>query len=207
MLSTGDLIGEGLELQGEVVRTVPITPLTAPSEETSMEKAGAGDEPAKTFEVVRRLGTGSYAVVYLVREVLHLAAPLASPRLDTDDGRDLDMSLDGHSCDDHDDDEREMEGRSAGAVGQEENGSVYGREFAVKLLSKANLDDEALAAQMFEVRRRRGSFFAHEQLKLNIGRSVGTDTSVASCTPEHCHPPQRARYPAFPAPPARIRPR
>ena len=29
---------------------------------------------------------------------------------------------------------------------------MYGREFAVKCLSKANLDDQALAAQLAEVR-------------------------------------------------------
>lgn len=168
MLSPGDLLGEGLELQGEVVRRVPITPLTSSSAESEQyqtdahtsAKAVASDEPAKIFEVVRRLGTGSYAVVYLVREVLHLVASHPpSLRADVDDGRDLDMSLDGHLFDDCDGDDNGAGGdtgrgfKSYIADGNEEHdGNVYGREFAVKLLSKVNLDDEALAAQIFEVR-------------------------------------------------------
>lgn len=155
VLSPGDLIGEGMELQGEVVRCVPITPLPSPdlapsqpepatpSQPSSSIAAPSAEEPACTFEVVRRLGTGSYAVVYLVREVLY-RAPVGED-LCEDDGADLDMSMDGHGDMDTERIKRE---------------NVYGREYAVKLLSKANLDAEALEAQIFEVRHRSYCLYA-----------------------------------------------
>jgi serine/threonine protein kinase len=115
VLAPGDVVGEGARLQGELIRLVSIG-------STSLDYK----EPAKEFEVVRRLGTGSYAVVYLVREVLYRPPP----------------SEDGHTA----------------LMGPMElDGSVtslsvqYGREYAIKCLSKANLDEEALAAQMSEV--------------------------------------------------------
>jgi serine/threonine protein kinase len=82
---------------------------------------------AREFQVVRRLGTGSYAVVYLVREVM--SRPPSNPV--SDDGHvgilDLDLSP-----------------TSSPPI-------VYGRDFALKVLSKANLDDAALTAQLTEV--------------------------------------------------------
>ncbi|KAF6760063.1 CAMK/CAMK-unique protein kinase [Ephemerocybe angulata] len=105
-LAPGDIIGEDLYLQGEMVHLVSSTP------------DADGCPPAREFEVVRRLGTGSYA------EVLSRAAP----------------SEDGHSI--------------IGSMeldGKHHPQTVYGREFAIKLLSKANLDEEALEAQMSEV--------------------------------------------------------
>ena len=80
---------------------------------------------AKEFQVVRRLGTGSYAVVYLVREVM--SRPPSNPV--SDDGHvgilDLDLAP--------------------------PKPMVYGRNFALKVLSKANLDATALTAQLSEV--------------------------------------------------------
>ncbi|RPD78274.1 hypothetical protein L226DRAFT_456926 [Lentinus tigrinus ALCF2SS1-7] len=117
VLSQGDLVGEGLYLQGEIVSRVPIS---------SSEPRVDYDEPAKEFEVVRKLGTGSYAVVYLVREVLSRPVPsddghaIAVGRMDLDDG-------------------------SFGNQSTE-----YGREYAIKVLSKANLDEDALTSQLFE---------------------------------------------------------
>ncbi|KAI0743828.1 hypothetical protein C8Q80DRAFT_1107190 [Daedaleopsis nitida] len=117
ILSQGDLVGEGLYLQGETVYRVPIS---------SSEPRVDYDEPAKEFEVVRKLGTGSYAVVYLVREVL--SRPLPS-----DDGHAIAIGR------------MDMDDASFGNQSTE-----YGREYAVKVLSKANLDEEALTAQLFE---------------------------------------------------------
>lgn len=76
---------------------------------------------AKEFQVVRRLGTGSYAVVYLVREVLSRKP----------------ISEDGH----------------VGFLDLDPTPPpiVYGRNFALKVLSKANLDSAALTAQLTEV--------------------------------------------------------
>lgn len=76
---------------------------------------------AKEFQVVRRLGTGSYAVVYLVREVISR----------------IPVSEDGH----------------VGVLDLDPTPPpiVYGRNFALKVLSKANLDSAALTAQLTEV--------------------------------------------------------
>ncbi|KIJ67859.1 hypothetical protein HYDPIDRAFT_25325 [Hydnomerulius pinastri MD-312] len=115
VLAPGDLIGEDIALQGQLVR-----PASAPFTLTR-DDAGL----AKEFEVVRRLGTGSYAVVYLVREVLSRTAP----------------SEDGHCG---------VLDFGEGAA-QSKSYITYGRDFALKCLSKANLDEEALAAQMSEV--------------------------------------------------------
>ena len=119
VLSQGDLIGEGLTFQGETVVRVPMP--------TRVYESGFDDEQelAREFEVVKRLGAGSYAVVYQVKEVL-------SRRDHSDDG-----------C---------FGGRMDGPNGEQSTEwREYGREFAIKCLSKANLDEEALEAQMAEV--------------------------------------------------------
>ncbi|KAF9038336.1 kinase-like protein [Hymenopellis radicata] len=120
VLFPGDFVGHGAQLQGELIRLVSIDSKEPPPSPSL-------DEPAQEFEVVRRLGAGSYAVVYLVREVLYRPPP----------------SEDGHVA-------------AVGAMEMDSHGSkgpstVYGREYAIKCLSKANLDEEALAAQMSEV--------------------------------------------------------
>jgi serine/threonine protein kinase len=117
-LVSGDVVGQGVCFQGETIRLVSIG---------AFPPASDYEEPAKEFEVVKRLGTGSYAVVYLVREVLFRPPP-------SDDGHtsilgpiELDGKLSCRPC------------------------TEYGREYAIKCLSKANLDEDALAAQMSEV--------------------------------------------------------
>ncbi|EIW63030.1 kinase-like protein [Trametes versicolor FP-101664 SS1] len=117
VLTQGDLVGEGLTLQGEVIQRVPIS---------SSEPRVDDDEPAKEFEVVRKLGSGSYAVVYLVREVLSRPQP-------SDDGHAITIGR------------MDLDDGSPGNQSTE-----YGREYAIKVLSKANLDEEALEAQLFE---------------------------------------------------------
>jgi hypothetical protein len=108
-----DIVGEGCRLQDELIRLV------------SIGKPSVDDEePAQEFEVIRQLGTGSYAVVYEVREVLSRPPP-------SDEGH---MSLMGPM---------ELE--------DQRSSFEYGRHYAIKCLSKANLDKEALAAQMSEV--------------------------------------------------------
>ncbi|KAL4078322.1 hypothetical protein V8B97DRAFT_1865727 [Scleroderma yunnanense] len=113
VLALGDIIGPGLPLQGHLIRPA--------STSTQLHDNSPGI--ASEFEVIRKLGTGSYAVVYLVREVLSRTTP----------------SEDGH-CGTLD-------------LGDTPNKSYvsYGREFALKCLSKANLDEDALAAQLSEV--------------------------------------------------------
>ncbi|KAM6502409.1 CAMK/CAMK-unique protein kinase [Amanita muscaria] len=122
VLSPGDFVGEGSLLQGEFPRLVPIGPDIAPSRSLDYT------EPATEFQVVRRLGTGSYAVVYLVQEVLSRPPPSEDGHMSTI-GQ---MEFDGNKPSHHSE-------------------VVYGREYAIKCLSKANLDEDALAAQMTEV--------------------------------------------------------
>ncbi|KAG9316689.1 kinase-like protein [Chiua virens] len=114
VLAPGDFIGEGILLQDHRIR---LAPALVSHDSTDFDLV-------KEFEVVRKLGTGSYAVVYLVREVLSRAQP-------SEDGHCgvLDLGDSTHS----------------------KSYVTYGRDFALKCLSKANLDQEALAAQMTEV--------------------------------------------------------
>jgi serine/threonine protein kinase len=120
VISPGNLTGEGLMLQGERVVCIHM-PMRVRENEFDDEP-----EPATEFEVVKRLGAGSYAVVYQVKEVL-------SRREYSDDGC-IGGRMDGP------DGEQMVESRE------------YGRQYAVKCLSKVNLDEEALEAQMVEVR-------------------------------------------------------
>lgn len=131
MLSPGELVGQGLSLQDDIVNKVPIP---APHFDS------ASEEPATEFEVVRKLGTGSYAVVYLVREVLERTIVAGSPSSSVDGHVAAVGRLDLDSDDGH------------GYVVREKEERIYGREYAIKVLSKANLDEDALDAQLFEVR-------------------------------------------------------
>jgi hypothetical protein len=114
VLEPGDIVGEGCKLQNDTIRLV----------------SSAADcvELAKEFEVVKQLGTGSYAVVYHVREVLSRPPP-------SEDGH---MPLMGSM---------ELNGELSRSASPK-----YGREYALKCLSKADLDEVDLAAQMSEVR-------------------------------------------------------
>ena len=123
VLAPGDFIGQGIILQDHHIRVSP-APVSHDSPDFGL---------AQEFEVVRKLGTGSYAVVYLVREVLSRAQP----------------SEDGH-CGTLD----------LGDLTRSKSYVTYGRNFALKCLSKANLDQDALAAQMTEVSPRGNLIYA-----------------------------------------------
>jgi hypothetical protein len=122
ILSPGDIVGEGLSLLGEAL-------LIVPNKSPEQPHIADYEDPAREFEVVRKLGTGSYAVVYLVREVLSRSSsseddPICPGGLELDDATSMQPP------------------------------TVYGREHAIKLLSKADLDEEELVAQLTEVRFR-----------------------------------------------------
>ena len=146
VLAPGDIIGPGIPLQGHLIRPAS----------TSLQLHDNSSGIASEFEVIRELGTGSYAIVYLVREVLSRSAP----------------SEDGH-------------------CGTLDLGDTpytpyvsYGREFALKCLSKANLDEDALAAQLSEVL----SFplrYSHMCTTLFLGHY----SPVSPSTPQHRHSP------------------
>ncbi|KAK8845390.1 hypothetical protein IAR55_006103 [Kwoniella newhampshirensis] len=122
ILTQGTIIGEGLTFQGEVV--MPAIgksyaggeevgmPLRRGGSEATKVTRGDGRSEKKRYEVVRRLGTGSYAVVYLVRE----------------------------------------------------RGGRH-REFALKCLSKQDLEEEQIETQLFE---------AHIHLSLPIHQNIVT---------------------------------
>ena len=119
ILFPGNIIGQGLDFQGERVRLLPISA----SHHNSDDHLNA---PSIKFEVVKALGAGSYAVVYQVRQILSGYPPVAedlSPicAVDFDDIPSCPAPV------------------------------KYGREYALKCLSKADLDKDALSAQMFEV--------------------------------------------------------
>ncbi|KAH9032468.1 kinase-like protein [Lactarius pseudohatsudake] len=118
VLSHGDIVGEGIPLLGEPLRLVA---------NSSVEYVPEHQEPATEFEVVRKLGTGSYAVVYLVREVLSRSPPSEDDHF-YPGGR---LELDDVSV-----------SRSPP--------TEYGREYAIKLLSKADLVGEELVSQLTE---------------------------------------------------------
>ncbi|TRM69706.1 hypothetical protein BD626DRAFT_16828 [Schizophyllum amplum] len=149
-LLPGDVVGEGCHLLGEPISRVPVgqylqgplspsTPSLSHSASTSSSSSDGSDSagsayedapPAKSFQVIRKLGTGSYAVVYLVAEVL-------------DDDERADSS------------DEEFDGM-LGSFDETQAKHVaraprLGRHYAIKCLSKANLDEEQLQAQAIEV--------------------------------------------------------
>ncbi|KAG8927843.1 hypothetical protein FRC02_007707 [Tulasnella sp. 418] len=112
VLLEGDIIGHGEQLHGELIETVHI--------QTSAHRSEP--PPAHQLQVVRKLGAGSYATVYLVKEIV---------------GRTLIPSP-------HNDEELSDSSDSVRYRYQ------YGREFAVKCLSKYGLSPEELDVQMSE---------------------------------------------------------
>jgi hypothetical protein len=77
VMRPGMLFGEGLEFQGETIEPAVgkgadgdgILPLRRDGSGVGQKRRpGLQEEGKKRYEVVRQLGSGSYAVVYLVRE-------------------------------------------------------------------------------------------------------------------------------------------
>ncbi len=116
VLVPGDVVGEGSYLKGHVLR------LVANNHHSQYQ------QPAIEFQVIKELGKGSYAVVYLVQEII------SKPQEDDNDHMStiglMDLDINNNS----------------------DKSTCYGRKFAIKCLSKANLDEDALAIQMSEVK-------------------------------------------------------
>ncbi|TIC03593.1 kinase-like protein [Wallemia mellicola] len=106
----GDIFGEGYEFEGQTVRSV----------ELGIHSQQRLTDRPKKMEVVKKLGTGSYAAVYAVKEVLE-----------------------------HDSDEDDLE---LSGVPTKTPARRQPRMFALKALSKKNLDDSQLDIQMYEAR-------------------------------------------------------
>lgn len=179
VLAPGDRVGAGLRLRGEEIRGVDLAIHgelqwkrdldnllgLSSRDEDDLDGTGAQKkEPAAEFEVVRRLGAGSYAVVYLVKEVLSEPPPGILDNLDNESRR---SSPDDKMLNDLDLDFLEQDVWDAGLQldpsgsdedrksrsSSKEKPVYYGREYAIKVLSKAGMDEEALEAQLVEVCR------------------------------------------------------
>jgi hypothetical protein len=131
VLSQGDIVGEGIPLQGESLRLVP-----RPNQSTERAPVANNEQVALEFEVIRKLGTGSCAVVYLVREVLSRSSPSEDNHIYPFGHPDL--------------------GNSASTRPE----TKYAREYTIKLISKADLDEEELLSVLTEVCLRNLSCFS-----------------------------------------------
>ena len=158
VLYPGDFLSTDGDLQGEHIRLVSASISAA--------------QPAHEFQVVRRLGTGSYAVVYLVKEVLY------RPPIDDDPS-------------------------VIGTLDLEPSQPIeYGGEYAIKCLSKENLDPDALAAQMAEVPVSLSLSFLHRS-----SVPAGHHPSVPPLPPQHRYPTSDVGDRLVSPPRPRIRPR
>jgi hypothetical protein len=121
VLSQGDIVGEGISLQGEV--------LHFPGFNQSAKRPPVNNDErvARRFEVIRKLGTGSYAAVYLVREVFSRSSLSEDDHIDP-----LGLPELGNSA--------SMRPRMK-----------YGREYTVELIFKAKLNEEELLWLLTEV--------------------------------------------------------
>ena len=115
-------------------------------------------DPTNEFQVIKQLGTGSCAVVDQVQEVLSRPGP-------SDDGH---MSTIGIT---------EFDNESV-----PHPQTVYGRTYAFKCISKANLDHDALAVQMSEVLY---FYFYLPNLTYNL---ISTDSQVTIHQSLQLHP-------------------
>ncbi|KAF8317544.1 uncharacterized protein EI90DRAFT_145949 [Cantharellus anzutake] len=131
VLQEGDVLGEGCELNGEVIRCVSVSGCVGDGSGSRNGSGGMTSPPrGAKFEVVRKLGTGSYAVVFLVREVVSgLKEETTTTPTPTYGGEDV-FLFDENECK------------------RGESGRKYGREFAIKCLSRANLSSADLEVQM-----------------------------------------------------------
>lgn len=124
-LQEGDRLGIGLSHEGYPVVDALIESTTTST--SSPQSPFRSPDDGIQFEVVRQLGYGSYAIVYLVKEILY------EP---------------DHEHGDHDLFPHHDEEDGDGTMIQEK--TIYGREFALKCLSKRNLTDEQIRVQKFE---------------------------------------------------------
>ncbi|CAE7085633.1 unnamed protein product [Rhizoctonia solani] len=123
-LGEGDVVGHGEIVNGELV--------TAVDHGREPVLGGPQNGAHACYEIVRKLGSGSYATVFLAREILGEPAPPT----------DSDLPFEWNGSDDAHADP-DMTIRTAGRT--------YGRSFAIKCLSRASLTTpESLAVQMLE---------------------------------------------------------
>jgi len=173
VLAPGDIVGKGSLLKGDVVSLLP---------------SDNDEDEDEQFHVIKELGKGSYAVVYLVHQVPRGAAP-SRPRSNT-----ADSSEDGHIL-------GHMDSEEPLAKPAHQPAKTYGRQFAIKCLSKANLDKEGLGIQMTEVP------FLSLPSVLSLTLDTGNDPSISPSAPKYSCTAQNPPNIVLPPPCARIRTR
>jgi serine/threonine protein kinase len=192
VLQQGDIVAPGALLQGEPIHLLSIPSAFGPSfSATTAEDTAQDSGPVRELEVVRRLGTGSYAVVYLVRELLD--RPSSDGDNSSEEGLLGPIDLDAPLAD------IEHPGSKTA--------SRYGKEYAIKCLSKANLDEDALYSQLSEVCGHIYHIFfayAYNSLTLII---PGLNPPESQGTPQYRDTSPNDGNRLFPAPLARICPR
>lgn len=174
VFAPGNRIGKVLMLQGELLKHVNRNASQMGSATTSTE-----------LEVVRRLGAGSYVVVYLVREVFTRVSQQHGLEKTTRKQRMLGIvdelefwgeeqfdEVDELEYDNDSDDRDgggfgDLKGRIKSGAVEDEGRSWYGKEFAVKVLSKVGMDEEALEAQLVEVSKVFSTLMQGIQVVLN----------------------------------------
>ncbi|QRV82644.1 kinase domain protein [Ceratobasidium sp. AG-Ba] len=131
ILGEGDVVGGGAYLNGELLTAIEHIGAFVPD--------GPRDGSQARFEIVKKLGSGSYATVFLAREILAEPAP----------PNDTDLPFEWNGSDDaHADPDQTI--RTPGPS-PTSTGRTYGRNFAIKCLSRASLNTpESLAVQMLE---------------------------------------------------------
>lgn len=130
VLAPGDIIGQGSFLKGDLVSLLP----------TDRDQLNH-DHEDEQFEVLKELGKGSYAVVYLVHQVFFThGASAPSSAFSRGRSNTAESSENGHIL-------GHMDNEGFLALPKK----TLGRKFAIKCLSKANLDKEELDIQMAEV--------------------------------------------------------
>ncbi|KAG8720405.1 hypothetical protein FRC08_000353 [Ceratobasidium sp. 394] len=131
ILGEGDVVGDGVMLNGEPVAVI--------DHGRDPVLDGPQNGAQARYEIVKKLGSGSYATVFLAREIL--AEPV--PPNDTDLPFEWNGSDDAHA-------DPDMTIRTPG-LSPTPTGRTYGRPFAIKCLSRASLTTpESLAVQMLE---------------------------------------------------------
>ncbi|KAG8722697.1 hypothetical protein FRC09_005828 [Ceratobasidium sp. 395] len=131
ILGEGDVVGDSVVLHNELVMAIDHgrDPL----------HGGPQNGAQARYEIVKKLGSGSYATVFLAREILAEPVP----------PNDTDLPFEWNGSDDvHADPDVTIctPGPSIAAAGR-----TYGRPFAIKCLSRASLTTpESLAVQMLE---------------------------------------------------------
>jgi len=140
-LQEGDRLGIGLLHEGHLIIDAlegSSSTTMAIAQEVDDGADGGAQSPIRSpddgiqFEIVRQLGYGSYAIVYLVKEILY--EPPSSANYHYSHGHEEHLFVT-----DEDD-----------ALAEHEGKTIYGREFALKCLSKKNLTDEQITVQKFE---------------------------------------------------------